>query len=197
MGGSKKETSTQSSTTTPQRTAEEIRLQQIQLGQAEAADPMIRQLQQEGGEAMSALLRGQPLPGNLAALSRGITPEVTGELVQESLRDIRPGLQEAGLMDSGVRAALEARTAGDIRRNVAESNLSRLMNLLNIGVGGQAQVQQPMLTTTGQLGQALAGARTIRSTGQTTTPQKPWWQGAVTGFSTGLGQGLGQGMFPV
>lgn len=125
-------------------------------------------------------------------LSAGIFDEgMTNEIVKNALRDIYPQFQAMGLpIESGVAASVAGRTAGDIRRGVAKGNLERqlaireanlnvsqntqyqnmnnLLNLLNLAVGGQAQIQQPVLSTGGTLGNRLAGLRSVSQTGTTT-----------------------------
>ena len=190
--GSEKTTvqSTQQQQATP--TAEETALNQLQLGQAQAFDPMQRQLNEAGGQNVLTLLQGGNLPGNLGALSRGIDPSVTDLLVQRSLKDVGNQAQFSGILDSGTAGSLAARTAGDIRLGAEEFNIGTLLNLLNLGVGGQAQVQQPMLQTSQQLGGRLAGLRSMSSSGsQTTTGMNPF----LKSFQQSAGKTLGSPSF--
>lgn len=180
MGG-EKTTSTQTQRATP--TAEETELNKILLGQAREADPLVRQTQKSGLELADLLLQGQNLPGFLSGLPGGISPEVTSGIVQQSLEDIRPGLQAAGLFDSGVRAELEARTAGDIRRASEEFNIGNRLNLLNLAIGGQAQVQQPVLAGAGTLSSNLRGLRSISGSSTQSGGANPY----LTSFAKGAG----------
>ncbi|GAG65254.1 unnamed protein product, partial [marine sediment metagenome] len=111
--------------------------------------------------------------GFLGDLPGGISEERTGEIVQESLRDIDPRFQQSGLLDSGVRASISGRVAGDIRRQSEEFNIGNRLNLLNLALGGQAQVQQPILGFSSQLGQRLAGLRptSTQFSGRSTSTQ--------------------------
>lgn len=151
-------------TTTPQRTAEQTELDKIALGQAREFDPTQRQLNQNSGDLINQLLQGKSLPGYLNGLPGGISSDVTQGIVDSALRDIQPGMQRAGLLDSGVNASISARTSADIRNQSAQFNIQNLMQLLNLGVGGQAQVQQPILSQTNMLGQRLSGITPVTTT---------------------------------
>lgn len=183
----------QESTQTPQATPEEREFNQLRLGQLREFDPLQRQINQLGGSLVSQLLAGQQLPGALAPLTAGIGPQQTQELTDEALRDLNVQLAKSGagtFLESGASQAIGARTAGDIRRNVAESNLNRQLNLLNLAIGAPAQIQSPALTTAGQLGQSLAGLRSIRTTGTgSQTQTNPFITGnqIMSGIGTGIG----------
>ena len=135
---------------------------------------------------------------------------MTNEIVKESMRNLFPQFQAMGVpIESGVAASVAGRTSGDIRRGVAEGNLERglaireanlnigqttqyqkmnnLLNLLNLAVGGQAQIQQPVIATGGALGQRLAGLRSTSGTGTGTTTSNPFMES----FYTSLGKTLG------
>jgi hypothetical protein len=191
MGSSNTTTNTGSTsqqTTTPTPTAEETELNRLQLEREKFLDPQIRATQSQGLALSEQLLKGDPnLPGFLSGTT-GITPEITDDIVQQSLRDIAPSFQQSGLFDSGVRASVSARTAGDIRRASEEFNIGAKQNLLNLALSGQAQVQQPILGFSGQLGSRLAGLRSINQTGSTTgfssTTSNPSTFGQI-------GQGIG------
>lgn len=178
--GADRTTNKQSAEATP----EERQLNQLQLEQARAFDPIQRQLNANGGNLVNQLLTGQALPGYLNTLPGGISPDVTQHIVDQSLRDLYPQFQSSGILDSGVAASIAGRTAGDIRASAEQFNIQNLQQLLNLAVGGQAQVQQPMLNTTSQLGQRLSGLRSVTST---QTSMNPF----LRSFQTSLGQGLG------
>jgi hypothetical protein len=166
----KEKTSTQGSTTTvqqvtPQPTAEERELNRIQLEREKKLDPQITQMQSVFLDLANRMGLGQELPGYLESLPHGISEDVTKSIVDEALRDITPSFQQSGLLDSGVRASVSARTAGDIRRASAEFNIGNLQNLLNLALSGQAQVQQPVLAQSAMLSQRLAGLRSQSMTG--------------------------------
>ena len=141
------------------------------MSQLREADPLQREVNRAGLELTRNLLGGQGLPGFLEGLPGGISPEVTTDIVQESLSDVAPGLQQLGLADSGVRAELETQTAADIRRRAEEFNINNLLQLLSLAQGFPAAVQQPILSTGQQLSARLAGLRPVTTTGRTTTNQ--------------------------
>ena len=185
-----KERTTQTSTSSQQATptAEETELNRLQLEQAKAFDPIQRQLNENGGNLVNALLTGQPLPGYLSGLPGGISEGVTSQIVQDSINDLQPKFGQSGLLDSGVNASISARTAADVRTQSAQFNLQNLQQLLNLGVGGQAQVQQPTISTGAILSQRLAGLRANSFTGsQTNIGMNPF----MKSFQTSLGSNLG------
>lgn len=219
MGTTKQETQQQA---TP--TAEETELNKLQLEQQRAINPAQIELQQQAFSLGSLLLQGQDLPGFLGPLPQGATAgqiplsagrlgeDITSEIVQKSLTDLFPQLQAKGIpLEGGVAASIAGRTAGDIRRGVAESNIERelgiretnlgvsqatqfqnlnnLLNLLNLAVGGQAQIQAPVIGTSGQLGQRLAGLRT--TTGSQTQNFDFFTSPLTTSFAQGFGSSLG------
>lgn len=183
--GADRTTNKQSAEATP----EERQLNQLQLEQARAFDPIQRQLNANGGNLVNQLLTGQALPGYLNTLPGGISPDVTQHIVDQSLRDLYPQFQSSGILDSGVAASIAGRTAGDIRASAEQFNIQNLQQLLNLAVGGQAQVQQPMLNTTSQLGQRLSGLRSVTST---QTSMNPF----LRSFQQSAGQGLGNAFNP-
>lgn len=189
-------TQEQSGSTSYTPTAEETEFNKLQLGQAKDFDPIQRQLNTNAGNLINQLLLGQSnLPGFLSTLPGGIDSAVTDKLVQRSLRDVNAQLSASGagtFMDSGAAQSIGARTAGDIRLGAEEFNIGNLLNLLNLAVGGQAQVQQPALATSSLLSQRLAGLRTVNSSGTSsstgmTTGMNPF----LKSFQTSLGQTLG------
>lgn len=164
-------------------TPEERELNKLQLEREKFLDPQLREVQSQGLNLSAALLHGSnQLPGFLAGLPGGISPEVTDEIVSQSLRDIQPQFQQSGLLDSGVNASVSARVAGDIRRASEEFNIGNRLNLLNMALGGQAQVQQPVLGFSQQLGNRLASAGTTHQTFNQTTTQFPRKGGSLFGF---------------
>jgi hypothetical protein len=150
--------------TSVEETPLEKKTNELQFNQMQEFDPIQRQLNANAGNLVNQLLTGQSLPGYLNTLPGGISPEVTQHIVDQSLRDLYPQFQSSGILDSGVAASIAGRTAGDIRASAEQFNIQNLQQLLNLAVGGQAQVQQPMLQTTSQLGSRLAGLRSSTST---------------------------------
>lgn len=183
---------TTSQTTRPEPTAEEREYNRLILEREKFLDPQLRQTQSSGLTLADMLLRGEDqLPGYLERLGRGISPELTSEIVQKSLADIAPSFQQSGLLDSGVRASVEGRVAGDIRRASEEYNIGNRLNLLNLALSGQAQIQQPILGYSGLLASNLQGLRSVTQTGsfnQYGTQTTPFLN---TAFAGGIGRGLG------
>jgi len=188
--GKEKTTVTNDAQQTKTATAEETELNRLQLEQAKAFDPIQRQLNEQGGNLVLKLLQGQDLPGYLGKLPGGIDEGVTGSIVQDSIKDLQPTFGSNGLLDSGVNASISARTAADVRQNAAQFNIGNLLNLLNLGVGHAAQIQQPALSTSQMLGQRLAGLGTTRYTGtQTTLGMNPFTKSLQQSAGTSLGNG--------
>jgi len=152
-----------------------------------ALDPMIRDVQSQGLNLAGLLLRGQDLPGYLGGLPAGIDESTTQSIVNKALSDQAPMFQGSGLLDSGVRASIGARTAGDIRTQVAQFNIQNLMQLLNQALGGQAQVQQPILGFSQNAGNILSNPANRSSSGTQTTTQS----GGPNPFLQAVGTGLG------
>lgn len=193
--GKKKETVTVQQQTVPTPTAEETELNRLLLDQARAANPGIIATQSAGLDLMRNLLQGNvgALPELYQPLARGIDESVIEGIVKESIEDLAPQFQQAGLLDSGVRAAISGRVAGDIRRSAAEYNLGLRLNLANLATGGQAQVQQPALGYAGTLSSNLQGLRTISgSATQTTKSMNPFLLAFQTSFGNALGTTAGQ-----
>lgn len=152
--------------TTVQRTGEQIEFDKLQLDQAKEFDPIQRQLNERGGNLINQLLIGDSnLPGFLSRLPGGIDEGVTSDIARNSIRDVQPFMQEGGLLDSGVNASVSGRIAGDVRRSSEEFNLGNLLNLLNLAVGGQAQVQSSSINNASLLSQRLAQAAGTTSSG--------------------------------
>jgi len=192
MGSKEKSgsTTTINQSTAPTPTAEETALNRLDLQAREANQQGTIDIQRNALNLGNLLLQGQQLPGYLRGLPGGISEDVTQDLVNQSLRDIKPSFQQGGILDSGVAASVSARTAGDIRRGSAEFNLNNLQQLLNLAVGGQAQIQQPILAQSQALGGRLAGLRTVNQTG-TTTATSSSMNPFLKNFQSSLGTSLG------
>lgn len=188
------QTTIQNQTTTPVPTAEETELNKLDLEARRANQQGTIDIQRSGLNLGNLLLKGMGLPGYLSTLPMGIGEDVTQNIVSESLKDIKSFGQQGGILDSGVLASIAGRTAGDIRMNSAQFNLQNLQQLLNLAVGGQAQIQQPIIGQSATLGQRLAGLRSIQTQGttnQTLTQMNPF----IKSFQQGAGQSLGKGLF--
>lgn len=190
--GQEKSTQHQDQTQQFTATPEENQLNKLQLGQAQAFDPMQRQLNQSGGDLINKLLTGQGLPGFLGQLPGGIDQGVTQGIVDDSLKDLYPQFQANGILDSGVAAQIAGRTSADVRQNSAQFNLQNLQQLLSMAIGGQSSVQQPAQQASGQVGQRLAGLRGVNATGTTSTyGMNPFLKSFQTQLGSTLGQNIG------
>lgn len=198
--GSSKGTSTtvQNTTQTVERelSAEEKRLLQLEVQGREATAPAQTALNLASLDTATRLIKGEVPTGLYGDLYAGISPEITQDIVKQSLRDINPQFQQAGIIDSGVAAEISARTAGDIRRATEEFNIGNRLNLLNLALSGQAQVQTPVLNRQALLNQQLVSSSPITTTGTstgttTTKTMNPFLQS----FQTSFGQSLGSGSF--
>jgi hypothetical protein len=194
MGGERTTTDTsQEREVTP----EQKELDRLALERAQANQQGLIGLQGSGLDFMTQLfggLGGQELGGPIGDVLRGIDPSVTQGLVDQAVGDVNLGAQAQGLADSGIRAELAARTSGDIRRSVAESNLNRIMGLANLATTGQAAVQQPILGSQSALGGRLAQFGTTRGQTIQRTPN-PFLSSFQSSFGSALGQKLGNPSF--
>lgn len=177
-----------------QPTAEETRLNQLDIQLREATQPGLIKTQTAGLDLAEQLLRGsEPLPGFFQELSGGISPQIQSEIAQEAVKDILPSFQAGGLLESGVAADIAARTAGDIRRATQEFNIGNRLNLLNLALSGQAQIQSPILSQAANLGNRLTtlGATTTTGTNMGTFKgQNPFLKSFQTSFGSSFGSGL-------
>ena len=191
MGKSKTTVNAQTgSTTTPQLSPAEQEFQQLQLERERAAQGGILGTQQQGFNLIQALLSGQALPGGYGNPYGGINEDVLSSITQKSIEDLAPQFQAGGLLDSGVRASVSARVAGDIRRQAEQFNILNRFNMLQLALGGQAQVQQPAFGYSSQLAQSLSGLRpttTVGSSSQSSYAPNPF----LTSFQTAFGNSLG------
>ena len=203
MGEKTTTRSEQQSSTTVQPTADEQEINRLNLEARRAAQPGMIKAQTQGLNLINELLVGGTLPGFLETLPGGISPAITKDIAQNAIQDILPSFQQGGLLDSGVAASSAARVSGDVPRASEQFNIGNLLNLLNLGVGGQAQIQAPILSRSAQLSQALAGLRgtsTSASGNQTTSiPFSKTFANYTGGFQQGLGQFFGSKFlnFPV
>jgi hypothetical protein len=197
MGKEKQTAQTQQTqTVTPQPTAEETELNKLLLERQRAAQAGTIEAQTRGLNLINQLLTGQALPGYLSALPEGISPEAIGTQASRLSRQYGAGFQNLGIADSGVAFRETARgIANEVLFPAEQFNLQNLAQLINLAVGGQAQVQQPIVTGATALSQSLAGLRNITTTGTgTTTTTKrydiftsPFTTQFMGGFGTGLG----------
>lgn len=170
--------------TRPEATPEERELSRLEMERTRAVQPGLIRTQERGLDLVSQLLAGEDLPGYLGELPGGISPEMTTEMAKRSISDLPAFFQTQGLLDSGVAPEIMSKVAGETRMGAAQFNIQNLMQLLNLAVGGQAQVQQPIMTQQGLLSQRLAGLRPVTTT---TTGMNPF----LKSLQTSAGQSLG------
>lgn len=126
---------------------------------------------------------------------------VAADIAARTAGDIYATTEQRNLDTAlGIAQANEARKLGLQEFNINTElsrqgyNLSNLFNLLNLGVGGQAQVQQPLLQSAGILSQRLAGLRPVTTQGTTTAKTaNPFLQSFQTSLGQSMGQSLGSG----
>lgn len=187
--GQTKETSSGSQTgqTTYTPTAEETELNKLYLERQRAAQGGMMSAQEQGLNLVNLLLTGQGLPGYLGQLPGGISPEAIGTQASRLAKQYGAGFQQAGIADSGVAFRETSRgIANELLFPSEQFNLQNLMQLLNLGVGGQAQVQAPIIQQGGQLSQALAGLRGITQAGTTTGRQTTKYDFFTSPFTSAL-----------
>lgn len=172
-GGASGSKTNQSSNTTVQATPEETELNKLDLALRQETQPQLIDVNKLALGLSGNLLSGQDLPGYLQKLPGGISPEVTQDIVNQSLKDVANQAQYSGILDSGTAGALATRTSADVRTQAEQFNLQNLLQLLNLAVGSSAQVQSPIQGFGNQLSQRLQGLRSTSTT--TTTKEKPDW----------------------
>lgn len=186
--GRENQTTTQNSQQQYTPTAQEQEANNLLLERIRASQGGQIQAQNNGLNLINQLLTGQALPGYLNKLPGGISESSIADISQKSINDLQPGFQNSGLLDSGANAELSARTASNVRRGAEEYNLGNLFNLLNLAVGGQAQIQAPLQNQSGQLSNSLAGLRNVNSSGSgSMTMMNPF----LKSFQQSAGQGIG------
>lgn len=197
MGNDKQSTESSGQSQSQQQytpSAEEKELQQIMLRNARAMEGPNLDVNKEMTSVVKGLLTGgaSGLPDVYNKLFGGIDESMIRELAGEAIADITPGFQKSGILDSGVAASIAGRTAGDIRRNVAENNLTRVFNLLQTGLGYGGQQQQAASSSLSGLAGLVKGTGTTNTTGSfnqmsTTTSMNPF----LKSFQQSLGSTLG------
>jgi len=196
MGSEVTQTDT-TQTSTP--TAEEKELNRLLLERVKAAQPGQLELQGNALNIANQLLLGEPLPGFLEGLPGGLDEESVSNLVGQSLEDVGSFGNQFGILDSGTIQEVGTKTAAEIRAGAKQFNIQNLAQLLNLAVGGQAQVQAPLFSQSGQLSQNLAGLRTTVGSGTSSLStnffSNPFVAGIGQGFGQGLGAAAGGGMF--
>jgi hypothetical protein len=195
MGKSKSTTETNATTTsTATPTAQETQLNDLQM-------QMIQGGMGTGGafgSVINKLLLGQDLGGAYNSIY-GIDPSMASNIAAESVRGIPAYMQQGGILDSGTAASVYGRTYGDTLRNVAQFNAGQQMNALGAGIGGYGQQNQLLLGGMSDLGNRLAGLRSVTGTQQGMTTQKnPFITGSdiMGGVGMAFGGAMGLGWNP-
>ena len=167
-------------------------LNNLLMEQIQSSSGQPTEIQQNSLNLVNQLLTGGALPGAYQGLYGGITPEMTNEMAQHSVNNIVPGLQQSGILDSGTSASIQARTAGDIRRQSAEFNVTNLNQLLGMGIEGQESVQRPIMEQQrlNQQQQQMLSNNLLGITGQATSKDvenNPYENVSDTLMNAGLG----------
>jgi hypothetical protein len=185
--GTTKTTNQSTQQATP--TAAESEMENLQLQQYKATQPYQQNMQIAGLQLGTNLLTGGQLPQGYQELWGGIDQNQTNRMVSQSLQQLYPQFQGQGLMDSGTAIQGGMRAASDVMNQNAQFNLGQKLNLLNLAVGGQAQIQSPVSGATSQLASQLSGLRSVSGTQtQTINP-------FLISFYGSLGKSLGSAKF--
>ena len=192
MGKEKTTTETQSSASqqyTP--TAEETKLQQLQLGQYEELQPQQTEYFGSSYDLATALLQGEQLPGYLQGMQTGIDEQTIADQSTKYALDALPSFQKLGLTESGTAARnISKGIATDIALPSQEYNTNLLLSMLNLASGQASQGTSQFSGGTNTLAQALAGQGTSTSSGtqsSTVSSMNPF----MKSFQTSLGKTLG------
>ena len=185
-----REKTTTENTRKVEQTAAEKAINESEARITQAAEPGRLAVQQGGfdfaTDLFSGLNTGSANSNLINQLLAGISPELTQEISQNAVQDILPSFQSSGILDSGVAASIAGQVAGDTRRNVAQFNLGNLFNLANLAGGQGAQVQSTAIGQSGNLGNRLAGLRTITGN-QTVTSPNPFLQSLQRSAGSSIG----------
>jgi hypothetical protein len=182
-----KEKTTVGTSTTATATPEEQELNRIQLERIKGNQANQQSLDSNLYNVMNTILTGGQLNGNLQGIN-GIGEDQTKAMATQAVQDIAPQFQQGGILDSGVAAALAAKTAGNIRNQNAQFNVVSLQNLFNQALGGSSNLGNAATNQSQVLGGQLAGLRQINST-QTTLGQNPFLKNLQSSAGTSLGNG--------
>lgn len=195
--GREKQTETNQSQVTYAKSPDELKeIERLnRIGEATEAEQIAMNKAAIGD--VTSLLRGQDLPGYLQQLPYGISEPVIGSITKYALRDVNNQLAQSGVgsaMESGATQQAMLRASADIRNQSAQYNLNNLMQLLNVGVGGQAQVQQPMVGYSSQLAGLTRGTGTTSGlSNQSKYFMNPFLKSAQTNAGAGWGTWMSSG----
>lgn len=172
----------------PESTPEMTEMNKLLLEQFQQTVGPQTQLQLQGMDLLSQIFSGaENLPGIFGEMGAGISPETIGTQAASLAKQYGPGFQNLGIADSGVAFQQTAQgIANELLFPAEQINLAAQQNLLNLALGGQAQVQQPMMAGQGMLGQQLAG---LTSMTQTQYGMNPF----IKSYQQSMGAWLGGG----
>jgi len=141
----------------------------------------------------SASLINSILTGQYNGTAAGITPQQNQSMVNQSLRDIAPQFQTAGILNSGEAGQVATQTAALTSNANSQFNVQAQQNLINAGLGGASSWSQNAMSGNQMVGNQLAGLNKV--TGSQTQFANPFTQ-AFAGISAlgSLGSGIGSSL---
>lgn len=129
----------------------------------------------------SANLINSLLTGTYSGAGSGISSQQNQSMVNQSLRDIAPQFQTAGILNSGEAGQLATQTAALTSNANAQFNVQASQNLLNAGLGGSSAWSGNAMSGNQVVGNQLAGLNKV--TGSSVQTQNPF----LNTFYSGLG----------
>lgn len=148
---------TQAGTTVQERqpTAEETRLNQLDVELREKTQGGLIGMNTEALSLGTQLLKGGELPGWMSGITGGINDAVINSMIGQQGRDIQAGMASNNMLDSGTNAAVSARGGREVRTGVAQWNLQNQLNALSLALTGNVQLQEPIMQSSSGMGQRL------------------------------------------
>ena len=142
------------------------------------------------------IFSGQNLPGNLGQLSQGLTREDTQFASDQAVGDVANKFQVGNILDSGSFLQAGADTQAGLEMDRQQFNINNLAQLLNMGIQGFGQAQQPMLQQQDMLNRAFSGLQSGTTQGSGTSFQTQLGMNPfLKSFQTSLGSTLGSPKF--
>lgn len=188
MGSS---TTNQNQTQTPQPTAQQLQLENQQIGYNNFMMPLAQQAYGNQANISNSILTGGQLPGQFNG-AYGINPQQSQSMVNQAMLSLPTQFQGIGALDSGTAVQASANAGANILNQNAQFNTQALQNLLNIGMGGQSQLQGQMQSNQSQLAGQLQAQMPISNRGSMQNFANPFTQAFAGMQALGqLGQGLG------
>lgn len=194
MGSS---TTLQNQTSTATPTPQETTLENQQIGYNNFMMPLAQQGYGNMANLSNSILTGGNLPGQFNG-AYGINPAQSQSMVNQAMMSLPTQFQAMGALDSGTAVQASANAGANILNQNAQFNTQALQNLLNIGMGGQSQMQGQMQGNQSQLAGQLSGLRTNTGSGSQTAFANPFTQAfagmqAAGSLAGGIGGMLGPG----